>query len=125
MKDSKFYDVQTNNGYKTININNIALIESSGIGTKITMDVKDENGNYINDGTGNALRSKKVNVSQSVFPLNKPWNVDWYGPLTIPKKGDVITLTEDNLPEYKKLIDGRNHDKNSLIDGKNNDSSRL
>ena len=66
--------------------------------------VKDENGNYINDGTGNALRSKKVNVSQSIFPLNKPWNVDWYGPLTIPKKGDVITLTEDNLPEYKKLI---------------------
>lgn len=65
---------------------------------------KDENGNYINDGTGHALRSKKLDISQSIFPVNKPWNPDWYGPLTIPKKGDVITLTQDNLPEYKKLI---------------------
>ncbi len=65
---------------------------------------KDENGNYINDGTGHALRSKKLDVSQSIFPFNKPWNPDWYGPLTIPKKGDVITVTQDNLPEYKKLI---------------------
>jgi hypothetical protein len=51
MKVSKFYDVQTNNGYKTININNIALIESSGIRTKITMDIKDENGNEISFNT--------------------------------------------------------------------------
>ena len=51
MKESKFYDVQTTNGNKTININNVALIESSGIGTKITMDVKDENGNHISFNT--------------------------------------------------------------------------
>ena len=80
------------------------VLAKKGQGALDYYPVKDENGNYINDGTGNALRSKKVNVSQSIFPLNKPWNVDWYGPLTIPKKGDVITLTEDNLPEYKKLI---------------------
>lgn len=80
------------------------VLAKKGQGAIDYYPVKDENGNYINDGTGNALRSKKVNVSQSIFPLNKPWNVDWYGPLTIPKKGDVITLTEDNLPEYKKLI---------------------
>ena len=48
--------------------------------------------------------SKKVDISQSIFPINKPWNQDWYGPLTIPKKGDVITITQENLPEYKKLI---------------------
>ena len=80
------------------------VLAKKGQGAIDYYPVKDENGNYINDGTGNALRSKKVNVSQSIFPLNKPWNVDWYGPLTIPKKGDVITLTEDNLPEYMKLI---------------------
>ena len=80
------------------------VLAKKGQGAIDYYPVKDENGNYINDGTGNALRSKKVNVSQSIFPLNKPWNVDWYGPLTIPKKGNVITLTEDNLPEYKKLI---------------------
>ena len=27
--------------------------------------------------------------------------------------------------EYKKLIDGRDHEKNSFIDGKNNVSSKL
>ncbi|MGC4129446.1 MAG: signal peptidase I [Bergeyella sp.] len=43
-------------------------------------------------------------VAGGTFPKNKPWNPDWYGPLQIPKKGDVITLTEDNLPTYKKLI---------------------
>ena len=47
---------------------------------------------------------QRINLPYSIFPYNKPWNTDWYGPLTIPKKGDVITLTQDNLPEYKKLI---------------------
>jgi signal peptidase I len=80
------------------------VLAKKGEGAIDYYPVKDEHGNYVNDGTNNVLRSKKINVSQSIFPLNKPWNVDWYGPLTIPKKGDVITLTEDNLPEYKKLI---------------------
>jgi len=80
------------------------VIAKKGEGSIDYYPATDENGNYINDGTGHALRSKKINVSQSIFPINKPWNIDWYGPLTIPKKGDVITLTEENLPEYKKLI---------------------
>lgn len=50
------------------------------------------------------IYSKKLNVSGSIFPINQPWNQDWYGPLRVPKKGDVITLTADNLPEYQKLI---------------------
>jgi len=47
MKESKFYDLQTTYGNITININNIAIIEDSKIGAKITMDVKDENGSNI------------------------------------------------------------------------------
>lgn len=47
MKESKFYDLQTTYGNVTININNIAIIEASTIGAKITMDIKDENGNNI------------------------------------------------------------------------------
>lgn len=80
------------------------VLAKKGEGSISYFPVKDENGNYVNDGTGHALRSKKLDISQSIFPVNKPWNQDWYGPLTIPKKGDVITLTQDNLPEYKKLI---------------------
>ncbi len=48
--------------------------------------------------------SEKINTSSTIFPNNKNWNVDWYGPLRIPKKGDVLKLTPENLPEYRKLI---------------------
>ena len=64
----------------------------------------DEHGEVVRDANGVAQQSKKIDVSQSIFPINKPWNPDWYGPLTIPKTGDVITLTQENLPEYRKLI---------------------
>lgn len=73
--------------------------------------VKDEYGRIVDF-------SKKINESQCIFPINKPWNVDWYGPLTIPKKGDVITLTEENLPEYKKLITEYEGNELSFRDGK-------
>jgi hypothetical protein len=47
MNESKFYDLPTNQGNKTVNIDNIALIEDLKIGTKITMNVRDENGQYL------------------------------------------------------------------------------
>lgn len=53
---------------------------------------------------GRRIDSKKINVSGSIFPINKPWNQDWYGPLKIPKKGDVITVTPETFPEYQRLI---------------------
>ena len=47
MNESKFYDVQTTTGQKTVNINNIALIEDVKNGTKITTNIKDINGHNI------------------------------------------------------------------------------
>jgi hypothetical protein len=47
MNESKFYDLPTNQGNKTVNIDNIALIEDLKIGTKITMNVRDKNGQYL------------------------------------------------------------------------------
>ena len=52
----------------------------------------------------NGEPSSKIDYSNTIFPASKDWNPDWYGPLRIPKKGDVITLTKDNLAEYQKLI---------------------
>ncbi len=40
-----------------------------------------------------------------IFPKGKDWNGDNYGPLVVPKKGDVIHLTMDNLDEWKTFID--------------------
>ena len=41
-----------------------------------------------------------------VFPhaQNYPWNVDNFGPLTIPKNGETVRLTVDNLPLYERII---------------------
>jgi signal peptidase I len=47
------------------------------------------------------------NWDQNVFPFSNkyPWNVDNYGPLEIPKKGQTVKLTLDNLPIYQRIID--------------------
>ncbi|MDD4756263.1 MAG: signal peptidase I [Prolixibacteraceae bacterium] len=44
---------------------------------------------------------------ESVFPSddNFKWNVDNFGPLTIPEKGQTVTLTAENLPLYERIID--------------------
>ncbi len=41
-----------------------------------------------------------------IFPHNEkfPWNVDWFGPLYIPKAGDKIALTDENLILYERVI---------------------
>lgn len=41
-----------------------------------------------------------------IFPQHKayPWNVDNFGPLTIPAKGVTVQLTEKNLPLYNRII---------------------
>jgi signal peptidase I len=39
-----------------------------------------------------------------IFPKNSGWNEDNYGPLVIPKKGDVIKLTPQNIETYRMLI---------------------
>jgi len=60
-----------------------------------------------------------------IFPKGSGWNKDHYGPLVIPKKGDVVKLTSDNIETYRMLIN-RNYGKrvvetkgnNIYIDGK-------
>ena len=83
----------------------------------------------------NVTSVKKVNMAagnwdKNIFPFNEnyPWNVDNFGPLQIPKKGETINLTPKNLPLYERIIDlYEDHDlemKDSTIyiDGKATDS---
>ncbi|MBK8227425.1 MAG: signal peptidase I [Flavobacteriales bacterium] len=41
-----------------------------------------------------------------LFPFSPfyPWNGDDYGPITVPKRGDRLRITVDNLPLYDRLI---------------------
>lgn len=54
-------------------------------------------------------------VDGNVFPHipSLGWNIDNYGPIYIPKKGETIQLTKENLPFYKRVIE--EYEKNSLI----------
>lgn len=54
----------------------------------------------------------KIDTTNSIFPINKNWNQDQYGPLRIPKKGDVVTINQETLPEYQWII--KNYENNSL-----------
>ncbi|ASK32220.1 S26 family signal peptidase [Chryseobacterium sp. T16E-39] len=56
--------------------------------------------------------TKSIDTTQSIFPINKPWNQDWYGPLRIPKKGDVVAINKETLPTYQWIISEYEH--NSL-----------
>ncbi len=62
--------------------------------------------------------TKKIDTTQSIFPINKKWNQDWYGPLKIPKKGDVVTLNQETLPEYQWIISEYEHNKLENKNGK-------
>ena len=54
----------------------------------------------------------KIDTTNSIFPLNRGWNQDQYGPLKIPKKGDVVTINKETLPEYQWII--KNYEHNTL-----------
>lgn len=58
------------------------------------------------------------------FPRNKNWTLDNYGPIVIPKAGDVIELNEDNINHWSMFITREGHKvvynqltKDILIDG--------
>ena len=53
-------------------------------------------------------------MSKNLFPktLKKDWTVDNYGPIYIPKKGDILTLNTKDIHLYKKII--QDYENNSL-----------
>ena len=62
---------------------------------------------------------EKTNFTNSVFfPGNKRfnWNNDQLGPIYIPKAGEEIKLTIDDLPLYKKIIRDYENNEVEIID---------
>ena len=75
--------------------------------------------NFSNVVSVNKTIAKTRKYEEHIFPNNKEfnWNVDNYGPIVIPKKGDFINLTLENLPIYRTIIE--EYEKNTLkIEGK-------
>ena len=44
--------------------------------------------------------------TEYIFPNNEnfPWNIDNYGPLVVPRAGDSLHITPENLPLYERII---------------------
>ena len=92
-------------------------VEKQGEGVLSFFPEKEGN-DYRRGADGNVIFSKKLDTTNSIFPLGKPWNQDWYGPIRIPKKGDVVSLTKETLPEYRWIISKYEHNKLEEKNGK-------
>lgn len=56
-------------------------------------------------------------VDPRIFPKGAPYNEDNYGPIRIPKKGDLIKLTPDNYEQWEIFIKREGHNI-QMINGK-------
>lgn len=57
----------------------------------------------------------------ATFPndeTNYPWSIDNFGPLTIPRKGDVLQLTPQTIALYRRLITTYENNKLEEVNGK-------
>ncbi len=72
----------------------------------------------------------KGQFDRDIFPHDEryPWNLEYFGPLTVPAEGMTVDLNEQSLPLYKRIITGYEGHKleqvgdKILIDGKERDS---
>jgi len=49
-------------------------------------------------------------ADDSIFPRGSSFNRDNYGPLIVPKKGDIISLTKESLRQWKVFIEREGHE---------------
>ena len=64
------------------------------------------------------------NVDPRIFPHGAQWNKDNFGPLKIPKTGDIIPVNKDNIDQWEVFIEREGHkvelgmNDQIMIDGK-------
>ncbi|MBZ0202819.1 MAG: signal peptidase I [Ignavibacteria bacterium] len=67
------------------------------------------NGEFVDHPTTANLNSNfKPDASQhdpEIFPKGSGWNLDHYGPLIIPKEGQIVELDTGNIHLWRKLIE--------------------
>lgn len=81
---------------------------------------------YVNGKSAPLPRNIKFNtksiqpagfVNPRIFPKGKPFNEDNFGPIIIPRRGDVITLTPENFDQWDTFIAREGHVA-ELVNGK-------
>ena len=107
---------------KLINNLNLKVSELLEIEKNLNITINEsvllKNQNWIDSMVMDIDNSKTPNTN--FFPNKIPynWNEDNFGPIVIPKKNEIIKISKDNLPIYKKLI--VDYEKNELKNDANN-----
>lgn len=109
------YSVTTNGtglNPKALERLNIAVADRENAGTSqyyfpLTDEMVQKLGDFSNVTSVEKIVQNPGRWDQQIFPHSPdyPWNVDNFGPITIPKKGETIQLTKENLPIYERIID--------------------
>ena len=84
----------------------ITSLRSKPYITKIEKQIDGSRGNY------DIFSNGQSNPSKFLYGNPYNWNEDNYGPIIIPKAGETINLTTENLPLYKDIIE--RYEKNKL-----------
>jgi signal peptidase I len=69
------------------------------------------------------VKSVKLFVDQNIgytFPndiVHFPWTIDNFGPIRIPKKGDVININDSTIEIYRRLISSYEHNSLDKVNG--------
>jgi signal peptidase I len=67
---------------------------------------------YIND-----YCTPKGVINSHIFPKGAHFNEDNYGPVVVPRKGEVINLTTDNIEQWQTIIDREFGDNVVTVEG--------
>ena len=101
------------NKVRELNLDIMEIIDNE---KELSLTISDANKIKISNQFDTIYRMvDKTNFSKSIFfPGNKrfKWNNDQLGPIYVPKAGDKIKLTVDQLPVYKKII--RDYENNTI-----------
>ena len=101
------------NKVRELNLDILEIIDNE---KELSLTINDANKIKISNQFDTIYRMvEKTNFSNSIFfPGNNrfKWNNDQLGPIYVPKAGDKIKLTVDQLPVYKKII--RDYENNSI-----------
>ena len=121
------YVVPTSAPFTQYAIDNLGIREYSGYGSGYYMNLTDELAEKVR-GLSNVISVNRYiyTPNDEVFPQwGAPrWSQDNYGPIWIPKKGDTVQLTAENLPLFRRIIEAyeghtlEERDGRIVIDGK-------
>ena len=102
------YIVQTSSPLTQYAIEKLGITEYSGNGAGYYMMLTDEAAERLR-ALDNVLSVRKYVAAPNaeVYPHRSfpAWSQDNYGPIWVPARGATITLTEDNLPLYRRIIE--------------------